>query len=129
MSRPNSCCCRPKLTSENVSLKQRLANVVIRFIQVFLPISTELGVLPMDVGEDGARLTCAGGWGYNGLAQVRERRQVASTSVSIFFRSIFCFSHLTVRQSSSSTLIAADVSLSDVAQVSMTGLASVGMFY
>ena len=128
MSRSNPSCCR-KLISENVSLKQRLADVVIRSIQVFLPISTVLGALPTDVGEDGARLTCAGGWGYNGLAQVRERRQVASTSVSSFFRSIFCFSHLTVRQSSSSTLIAAEVSLSDVAQVSMTGLASVGMFY
>lgn len=129
MSRPNPSCCRPKLTSENVSLKQRLADVVIRSIQVFLPISTVLGVAPTDVGEDGARLTCAGGWGYDQLAQMRGRRQVASTSVTIFIRSMFCLSDLTVRQSSSSTLIEADVSLSDVSQVSMTGFASVGMFY
>ena len=129
MSRPSPSCCRPRLSSENVSLKQRLADVVIRSIQVFVPMSTVLGVAPTDVGEDGARLTCAGGWGYNQLAQVHGRRQVASTSVSIFVRSMFCLSHLTVRQSSSSTLIAADVSIPDVAQISMTGLASVGMFY
>lgn len=50
---------------------------------------------------------------------------MASTSVSSFFRSMFCLSYLTVRQSSS-TLIAADVSLSEV---SVTGVASIGMFY
>jgi len=54
---------------------------------------------------------------------------VASTSVSRFSRSMFCLSHVTVRQSSSLTLIAADVSLSDIVQVSVTGVASIGMFY